>query len=1575
MVKNKAVAYTQPDGTQLSLLLSGDEYEHHLHDAAGYTILIDPVSSYAVYAVPEGTGITASTYRVGADNPASLGIRPGLVSDPQIALTTRSEHDRLIGSADTRAPSTGNINNLVIFVRFLDQSEYTGQLSGFDQAFNSTTSASMRGFFQEESGNQLSVSTTFYPPAVGGVVRSFQDGHNRGYFQPYSAANTIGYSTHDQGRDRLWAMMRQAIVSTAANVPASLDIDADNDGKIDNITFICQGGADTRSDILWPHHSIIYPYNSVAINGCYAWDYNLQLSEWIDPGVLSHEMSHSFGFPDLYHYTVDYHTPVGAWDPMEDTSNPPQHHLGYMKFKYGHWLASLPTITPTATATQYTLDAVDSSPLACYKIASSLPNEYYVIEYRRDTGTYESGIPASGLIVSRVISSYNGSELDGNRNGPPDEVYVYRPGINVNNPDGYIDAANLSYNTGRADMYQGTDPAPWLYVDASTQLPGNLVIMDIGAAGGSSITFWVRDSAPNIWVGGWNPSWDTDGNWGLGHAPTAGEDVVIKAGYIYDPILYTVESCRSLNLKAGGELMINTGTLQISGNASIRSSFAMTNAAANFNVGGDLSFLTGSAISYLALGAGINVGGDLTFAPGLSLNLANANLQFTGTGLSSIYCSNATTLGQLQVLKDSGGSCSVSASNSAPITFEGNIFVYNGSTIYVGYSGYTVLKKNLTVFSGADIACISGTLSFEGADNASIRIDDSGSYFYKLRIAKSGSAAVALASGNVIVNSDLLINSGVFSCSSQTLKVGGNWTNTVGSSGFYESTGRVVLNGTGNATLSSETFNILELSKTGSMIIPAGSTVICASYDWTAGSYSVSGGTFTVNDLADDGIFGTITLSAGTINYTQNAAQYIDLHGSLTITGGNFNLYGGGGKMWLAYQASTSFTLSGSGGLDVKNQGIFVSSAYTLNENITGGTIRCTGDVEIQRSDFNPTGGSIELYGTGYKNLICASGSNLASVIINKTAPYYVSNSGSTNLNLGGNLTISSGSFHLSGHALNLFNLYVNGNLTMNSGGSISASGNVVWNGSATISSGSISCEGNWTFGAGCTADLTGCTVNMNDLYGGDITNHSPTASFGNLNLNGTEENPVCSYTSLYSQSLRVSGNLMVNQFMTLNLNEGACTAGSVTIGENASLIVGDGGNLTIANNFNLNGHLNIGPGTVLVHGFFYFPASGSLETDYGSFTCDAPWLDMRSTIYLYGGIRINSGTMEISDNNVYLANHILRDLYAAILVFGRSFYATETGAYTPIGGELRFTGANSSAVYLDGNNYCPDLIVQKNNNEATVLLSANAMVQGNTSVNSGRLDLNGYTLSADNQINVSGELCLYPGSGLLIAGGQILNVNNGGRLSVNGIDSTTTLISRLGSAGFYTFNINSGGTISASYATFECMDSNGVNVHSGAIIDSYACFDNCIFRNGVSGGKLLQVNNSQMLTISGASFPLNAGAGSKNVAKTTDHGELTFIAYSGVFSGEAFEQDPYNRISWQAAGISQINYVQIAPAATPGMVSLSWDYPYPFTRFRIMRSVSPEGVYSQIGSSTTTNWSGVSDSSKAFYRVIAVLE
>jgi M6 family metalloprotease-like protein len=497
---------SQPNGQVIHCFASGDEFHNWLHDGKNYTILQNPTSGYYVYANIVGGKLSATEYVVGKVDPAMAGLSPGLNLPADIV---RKKRTSILESAPQNmglAPQKGTINNLVVFIRFSGDAEYTEAISTYDKMFNGTGVGdnSMGAYFKEVSYNKLNVSSTFYPTPSTTVV-SYQDSHPRSYFIPYLTTNTDGYTDDADRQTREHTLLLNAVNAIAAAVPTSLNIDSDNDGLADNVCFIVAGDVTAWSTLLWPHR---WSLSSVTakINGKRVWDYNFQIQKNLanlsyGQGTLCHEMFHSIGAPDLYHYIDNGITSAGPWDVMDGTSNPAQHMTAYMKWRYGKWIDSIPTIRSGGT---YSVSTLQTATGNCYKISS--PNsatEYVVVEFRKKIGVFDGTVPGSGLIAYRINTTQGGV---GNRNGPPDELYVYRPN-GLPTVNGTINTAFFSSETGRTLLVDGGNPAPFLTSGSES----GIKISEVGISAGSTISFKVtlagQDSSTTVVVPNGGEKW------------------------------------------------------------------------------------------------------------------------------------------------------------------------------------------------------------------------------------------------------------------------------------------------------------------------------------------------------------------------------------------------------------------------------------------------------------------------------------------------------------------------------------------------------------------------------------------------------------------------------------------------------------------------------------------------------------------------------------------------------------------------------------------------------------------------------------------------------------------------------------------------------------------------------------------------------------------------------------------------------------------------------------------------------------------------------------------------------------
>ncbi len=474
---NVPLILRQPDGKTLRCLASGDEYSHRIHDRGDYTIVMNPADGYYYYAVLSGESVVPSRYLAGSVDPGSVGLVPGIRISERLYRQRRAAGlSRLKSTIET--PTLGYVNGLCIYISFAGGGNFAMNRAYFREMWSASNKPSVRDYFTEVSYGKLDLQDNHFPVSPDSITVSYRDIHNRNYFLPKSGANPEGYEEDAQEREH--ALLKRAVESVQNQIPAGLDVDVNDDGVADNVFFIIQGEA-TAGDIFWPHTSGLTSQD-VRIRGARILPYSLTMELGFGVGVYCHELGHLFHAPDLYHYYSSAPTPVGGWCLMDGTAEPPQGICGYLKLRYNHWI---PELTEISESGVYSLKPLTSQTRNLYKIRSPYSrSEYFLLEYRRKEGRYESSVPASGLLVYRI----NTEAGDGNAEGPPDEIYLYRPGGTLNKEGKWSKAAMLA--PSRTVINDTTDPYPFLY-NYGKGGPGGLDLFNV-SADGDSITFEVR---------------------------------------------------------------------------------------------------------------------------------------------------------------------------------------------------------------------------------------------------------------------------------------------------------------------------------------------------------------------------------------------------------------------------------------------------------------------------------------------------------------------------------------------------------------------------------------------------------------------------------------------------------------------------------------------------------------------------------------------------------------------------------------------------------------------------------------------------------------------------------------------------------------------------------------------------------------------------------------------------------------------------------------------------------------------------------------------------------------------------
>jgi hypothetical protein len=990
-----------------------------------------------------------------------------------------------------------------------------------------------------------------------------------------------------------------------------------------------------------------------------------------------------------------------------------------------------------------------------------------------------------------------------------------------------------------------------------------------------------------IWEGNSNAVWTYAPNWNAGVAPTSSDDVLIPNGCVRYPLTYSaVGYCRNLTIQSTANVLVNAYDLIVSGSITNYGQLRM-DSSTDLEVSGNISWESGSTVSVTNTTAEIYCYGDMTFKSGSNVQFTMGYIEFCGTA-SNCYLINQSSATQLNNLRSDMGDGYVLIfhdTSTQDFVLNGSLWNYDGSSVYFWYTGDITLKGNyLSDFNSGTygIKLYYGTLILDG-NSQTVTLNGGSCYLNNLVV--SSTIATTLAA-NLTLRANLTLETGVLNAGSYTITLGGNWVNPGNPNYFSEGTSTVVFNGSGHQYCNNtENFNNLVVNKSGGAlrVNNTNAVVTCASYDWMAGAVDVLTGTFTASSLAANYIEGAWYLNAtGTINLYGNTG-YIDLGGELHIFGGEFNVYGGSLSSYWPYYHDAFIEMS-DGILQFHDRGVWIINVatWTFSENVTGGTIRVPRNFTVDRTEWTPTGGTVEMFGSLDATISHVAGANFHEVKINK----YATRDGGSGSIIETDRDGRSREIYRTNTVTATTDLDVNGIFRIDAGVFVAPAQmnvgscwyNAVGPAAFTEGTGLVVLDGS-----------TSCYIYEETFYALEL--NKP----GGIWIGGSDDITCVSY-NWTSGSLNVEGGTftaldMVDDHVygTINLS-----AGQINFHQDPGQYLDIQANISIS-----GGELHLYGGTPAAYTFI--PHGGD------------------------AGLIMSGGLLYRHDDAIYVStSYTLTNNITGGIIRTDSHFICYRSDFTPTGGAIEMVGSNDANLSMyAGNIY--NLVIDKapagksvqgkeeqeiltgrdgtqttNTRSQTVMLTNDLVCNGDISIDTGTLTLNTFDINCAGDVLVYGTLNVDEGACLYMTLADGIFVYSGGRLEVIGIGALPALISK--STGAYYLYIYNGATIAAENAIFEYMSSNGVNVQSGATVDPAYSFTNCTFRYGIVGGTLLTLNNNANILISGANFPTNAGTGSSNVRKTTNTGIVNMSNATGVFAGESFDGDSYNRIFWNTA-------------------------------------------------------------------------
>ena len=561
----KPFIVTQPDGTTLTMVAVGDEFQHGFTTLDGLTVEKGS-DGYVYYRTANGLS-QVKAHDVAGRNTAETAFidrnRDQLNFGAQITAKTRqlraSARNKASKVGTTQVPTQGSPRVPIILVEYADKAMANSK-DKFEDHYK-TGNKSVFKYFSDQSNEQ-------YTPQFD-VYGIYTLDNNREYYGG-NVYDSNG-NRNDQGLGR---MVEQAITKAGNEIDWS-KYDNDGDGEADVCIVVYAGvgeaqASSTVPESIWPcqwslNAAQYYGYgdigamqrNGVTINRFAVFN---ELNGSNDNGTtldgigtFCHEFSHCLGLPDFYDTAYGGHYGMGYWSLMcsgcyngvQISGDTPVGYSAYEKNFMG-WL----NYTEAQENNQYTLPVSNSGNDMAVRIKALNNNEYFILENRRKQG-WDQCIRGEGVLITHF--TYMADRWSGNTPNNEDvQLATIIPA------DGTLSSYNEStdpYGKNNHEFTATSNPAMMANMSASGELAGttggygtiNKPVTDITIKADGTATFWYMKKAYDAFTPVMQPA-DAAQVTGTGFTAqwtdeTADENVesytlwVAQDGLAYDPVL------------------------------------------------------------------------------------------------------------------------------------------------------------------------------------------------------------------------------------------------------------------------------------------------------------------------------------------------------------------------------------------------------------------------------------------------------------------------------------------------------------------------------------------------------------------------------------------------------------------------------------------------------------------------------------------------------------------------------------------------------------------------------------------------------------------------------------------------------------------------------------------------------------------------------------------------------------------------------------------------------------------------------------------------------------------------------
>ena len=399
--------FVQPDGSVLSIKVTGDEAMHFVTTEDGRLLHLDDDGFYRLAAVADDGAIVStgeSVNKLGEAIPHGIKLTEDVIKDVKARREQKGKKGRRklpvqsgMGLFSSSYPLTGNPKCLIILVEYSDvkfntaydaKSYFTYMINGDDfTQFGGT--GSVLKYFKDQSGGKFAPSFDIYGPVTLPRNMSYY-GKNDRYGEDQNA--------------------EQMVVDAVNILDATVDFsqyDTTGDGFVDNVYIFYAGRGEADSyieDAVWPHSWDLTKSGIIKKADGVQFDRYACSNEWSEDkpdgiGTFVHEFSHVLGIPDLYTTTsVGDYTPgeysVMDYGPYNNDSRTPPNYSAYEKNAMG-WYEPIMLEQPMSV----TLHSIESGEFGM--VTTEKETEFFLFENRQLEG-WDAYIPNHGMLIWHI---------------------------------------------------------------------------------------------------------------------------------------------------------------------------------------------------------------------------------------------------------------------------------------------------------------------------------------------------------------------------------------------------------------------------------------------------------------------------------------------------------------------------------------------------------------------------------------------------------------------------------------------------------------------------------------------------------------------------------------------------------------------------------------------------------------------------------------------------------------------------------------------------------------------------------------------------------------------------------------------------------------------------------------------------------------------------------------------------------------------------------------------------------------------------------------------------------------------